>query len=89
MLAVYPVSAVAYRLRATIAELERRVADAAADTLQASELLKSGADRLLIFDEPERQRMGNALKEWGMSFEYLDPVNGHLGPPVDGAPQCH
>jgi hypothetical protein len=83
MLAVYPVSAVAYRLRATIAELERRVADAAADTLQASELLKSGAPT------PERQRVGDALKEWGMSFEYLDPVNGHLGPPVDGAPQCH
>jgi hypothetical protein len=88
MLAVYPVSAVAYRLRATIAELQRRVADAAADTLQASELLTSGADRLLIFDEQQRQAMGDALKEWGTSFEFADPVNGFLGPPVDGAPQC-
>jgi hypothetical protein len=89
MLTVHPVSAVAYRLRGIIAELQRRVADAALDTAQAANLLKAGADRLLIFSEPERQRLGDELQSWSESLQFADPMNGWLGPPGKGAPECH
>jgi hypothetical protein len=88
MLDVHPVSAIAYRLRAILAELQRRVADAALDLARASDLLKSGADRFLIFDEPARQALGDELKDWGEGLSFTDPVNGFLPSPADGGPQC-
>jgi hypothetical protein len=89
MLALHPASAVAYRLRALVAELQRRVADAAVDLAHASDLLKSGGDRLLIPYEPGRQASGDALRSWSESLSsWADPANGLIPSPDDGGPEC-
>jgi hypothetical protein len=90
MLALHPASAVAYRLRAIVAELQRRVSDAAVDLAHASDLLKSGADRFLILPhEPGRRRSAKDLRDWSEGLaSWADPANGLIPSPDEGGPVC-
>jgi hypothetical protein len=62
-------SAVAYRLRGIIAELERRQGDAIADYTQASHLLRTGGDRALPLTAEQRVHYADNLDDWRIGLE--------------------
>lgn len=62
-------SAVAYRLRAIVAELQRRLGDAIADYTQASHLLRTGGDRALPLTPEQRVDYADNLDEWRFGLE--------------------
>ncbi len=69
MLGLEAESAVAYRLRGIIAELERRQFDAIADYAQAVELLRTAGDPHLHMTREAREQIADGLAGWLLGLQ--------------------
>lgn len=79
MLGVDPASAVAYRLRAAAAELERRHADAVAALMEASNLLRTWGDNTLALIPEYRLQLADGLDDRRIGIQLASGIS-LLGP---------